>query len=161
MPAKAGIQGRRFRRLPWILAFAGMTDLRCDASIRRQSLAPVEGLEGAALAEDRLPLAARFGGVDEMKAAGLSPLPSRLVRPPRVAESLVHLECRLWRVIDLPSWDPEEPNGLIIGEVVGIHISDHLIKNGRVDIVSARPIARLGYSEYAVVGDKFNKRRPG
>ena len=100
-------------------------------------------------------------GVDEMKAAGLSPLPSRLVRPPRVAESPVHLECRLWRVIDLPSWDPEEPNGLIIGEVVGIHIADHLIKNGRVDIVSARPIARLGYSEYAVVGDKFNMRRPG
>jgi flavin reductase (DIM6/NTAB) family NADH-FMN oxidoreductase RutF len=64
-------------------------------------------------------------------------------------------------VIDLPSWDPEEPNGLIIGEVVGIHIADHLIKNGRVDIVSARPIARLGYSEYAVVGDKFNMRRPG
>jgi len=100
-------------------------------------------------------------GVDEMRESGLTPAPSRLVRPPRVAESPVHLECRLWKVVDLPSWDPEEPNGLVIGEVVGIHIADELIKNGRVDIVAARPIARLGYSEYAVVDAKFSMRRPG
>jgi flavin reductase (DIM6/NTAB) family NADH-FMN oxidoreductase RutF len=100
-------------------------------------------------------------GVDEMQAAGLTPAPARLVRPPRVVESPVQLECRLWKIVELPSWDPEEPNALIIGEVVGIHIADHLIKNGRVDIVAARPIARLGYSEYAVVADKFAMRRPG
>ena len=100
-------------------------------------------------------------GVDEMAAAGLTPAPSRLVRPPRVAESPVHLECRLWRVIDLPSHDPAEPNCLVIGEVVGIHIADALIRDGRVDIVAARPIARLGYSDYAVVDDKFAMRRPG
>jgi flavin reductase (DIM6/NTAB) family NADH-FMN oxidoreductase RutF len=100
-------------------------------------------------------------GVDEMQAAGLTPAPARLVRPPRVVESPVQLECRLWKIVELPSWDPEEPNALVIGEVVGIHIADHLIKNGRVDIVAARPIARLGYSEYAVVADKFAMRRPG
>ena len=48
----------------------------------------------------------------------------------------------------------------LFGEVLGIHISDHLIKDGRVDIVAARPIARLGYSEYAVVDSKFSMRRP-
>ena len=99
-------------------------------------------------------------GADEMSEAGLSSLPSRLVRPPRVAESPVHLECKLWKVIDLPSWDAQQPNCIIIGEVLGIHISDDLIKNGRVDILAARPIARLGYSEYAVVDGKFSMRRP-
>jgi flavin reductase (DIM6/NTAB) family NADH-FMN oxidoreductase RutF len=99
-------------------------------------------------------------GVDEMKEVGLTPAPSRLVRSPRVAEAPVHLECRLWRIIDLPSPDPMEPNALVIGEVIGIHIDDRLIKNGRVDIVAARPIARLGYAEYATVDAKFRMRRP-
>jgi flavin reductase (DIM6/NTAB) family NADH-FMN oxidoreductase RutF len=100
-------------------------------------------------------------GVDEMAAAGLTPVPARLVRPPRVAESPAHLECRLWKVIELPSWDPQEPNCLVIGEVLGIHIDDRLIQNGRVDILAARPIARLGYSEYTTVAEKFSMRRPG
>jgi flavin reductase (DIM6/NTAB) family NADH-FMN oxidoreductase RutF len=102
-----------------------------------------------------------LAGVDEMKAAGLTPAPSRLVRPPRVAESPVHLECRLWKVIDLPTLDEREPYCLVIGQVVGIHIADTLIKDRRVDIVAARPIARLGYSEYTVVDSKFSMRRPG
>jgi flavin reductase (DIM6/NTAB) family NADH-FMN oxidoreductase RutF len=100
-------------------------------------------------------------GVDEMKEAGLTPTPSRLVRPPRVAESPVHFECRLWKVIELPTLDRDEPNCLVIGEVVGIHIADALIKDRRVDIVAAQPIARLGYSEYTVVDSKFSMRRPG
>ena len=99
-------------------------------------------------------------GADEMQAAGLTAAPSRLVRPPRVAESPVQLECKLWKVIDLPSRDREEPNCMVVGEVLGIHIADDLIRNGRVDIVAARPIARLGYSEYAVVDGKFSMRRP-
>lgn len=99
-------------------------------------------------------------GADEMAAAGLTPVSSKLVRPPRVAESPAHLECRLWKIVELPSRDAEEPNCLVVGEVIGIHIADRLIRNGRVDIVAARPIARLGYSEYAVVADKFSMRRP-
>ncbi len=99
-------------------------------------------------------------GTDEMRSAGLTPAPSRLVRPPRVAEARVHLECRLWRIIELPSPDPKEPNALVIGEVIGVHIDDALIKDGRVDIVAAKPIARLGYSEYASIETKFRMRRP-
>ena len=100
-------------------------------------------------------------GVDELKAVGLTPIPSLLVRPPRVAEAPVHLECRLWKVVGLPDLDPAEPNCLIIGEVVAVHIDDALVKDGRVDILAARPIARLGYSDYAVVDAKFSMRRPG
>jgi flavin reductase (DIM6/NTAB) family NADH-FMN oxidoreductase RutF len=99
-------------------------------------------------------------GADEMRAAGLTPLPSRLVKPPRVAESPAHLECRYLQTVDLPAWDPAERQVLVIGEVVGVHIDDRLIKDGRVDIVGARPIARLGYSLYASVDDSFYMRRP-
>ncbi len=98
--------------------------------------------------------------VDEMKLAGLTPAPSRLVKPPRVAEAPVHLECRYYATVDLPSDDPSEPNAFIIGKVVGIHIDDRLIRNGRVDIVAARPIARLGYSLYTIVDNSFPMRRP-
>lgn|SRR5689334_18794460 len=100
-------------------------------------------------------------GEDEMKHAGLTPVPSRLVKPPRVKESPVHFECKLWKVVELPTHDREEPNSIVIGQVVGIHIEDALIKDQRVDIVAAQPIARLGYSEYTVVDSKFSMRRPG
>jgi flavin reductase (DIM6/NTAB) family NADH-FMN oxidoreductase RutF len=99
-------------------------------------------------------------GVDELQAAGLTALPSRLVRPPRVAESPVHFECRVWKVIALPSQDPAEPNYLVIGEVLGIHVEDELVKGGRVDILAARPIARMGYAEYTSVDSKFTMKRP-
>jgi len=99
-------------------------------------------------------------GADEMRAAGLTPLPSRLVKPPRVAESPAHLECRYLQTVDLPTWDPAERQVLVIGRVIGIHIDDRLIKDGRVDIVGARPIARLGYSLYASVDGSFHMRRP-
>ena len=45
-------------------------------------------------------------GVDEMAAAGLEPLPSRLVRPPRVKGSPVHFECRLHQIVTLRAASP-------------------------------------------------------
>lgn len=99
-------------------------------------------------------------GVDELQKAGLTPAPSRIVRPPRVAESPVHLECRYLQTVELPTWDPESRQTLVIGQVVGIHIDDRLIKDGRVDIVGARPIARLGYSLYTTVDDSFRMPFP-
>ncbi len=99
-------------------------------------------------------------GVDEMRATGLTPAPSRLVRPPRVADSPAQLECRLLQILDLPTWDAAERQALVLGQVVGIHIDDSLIKDGRVDIVSVQPIARLGYSLYATVDKSFRMPRP-
>jgi flavin reductase (DIM6/NTAB) family NADH-FMN oxidoreductase RutF len=99
-------------------------------------------------------------GADEMNAAGLTPLPSRLVKPPRVAESPAHLECRYLQTIELPTWDPAERQVLVIGQVIGVHIDDRLITDGRVDIVGAKPIARLGYSLYATVDNSFRMLRP-
>lgn len=100
-------------------------------------------------------------GVDEMKLAGLTAAPSRLVKPPRVAESPVALECRVFQIVDMPVRDPDLAASVVIGEVVGIHIDESILKNGRVDVLAFRPVARLGYSEYTTVDNVWRMKRPG
>ena len=97
---------------------------------------------------------------DEFELAGLTKAASRMVRPPRVAESPAALECRLHRIVPLPDDDGKADNFLIIGRVLGIHIDDRFIHEGRVDTAAMQPIARLGYSEYATVTDAWRMRRP-
>lgn len=98
--------------------------------------------------------------IDEMAVAGLTPAPSKLVKPPRVRESPINLECRVLRIVDLPCDDPASTNNVVFGHVVGIHIDDSVLTDGRVDTAKIKPIARLGYMEYAVVEDVFEMRRP-
>ncbi len=99
--------------------------------------------------------------VDEMALAGLTPAPSKIVAPPRVAESPVAFECRYWRTIDLPG-----PNGgpgthaIVLGQVVGVHIDDSVIVGDKVDVTKLKPIARLGYGDYAVIDEVFELTRP-
>jgi flavin reductase (DIM6/NTAB) family NADH-FMN oxidoreductase RutF len=92
-----------------------------------------------------------------------APLPrgSRIVKPPRVAESPTALECRLLQIIS-PNQLSGEPSGchIVIGQVVGVHIDDRFIKDGRLDTSAMRPIARMGYDEYAVVEAPFTITRP-
>jgi flavin reductase (DIM6/NTAB) family NADH-FMN oxidoreductase RutF len=99
-------------------------------------------------------------GVDEMAEAGLEATPSKLVRPPRVEASPVHFECRHVKSVELPADDPAEPNSVVFGQVVGIHISDDILTDGMVDMKKFKPIARLGYFDYAVVDTVFTMRRP-
>jgi flavin reductase (DIM6/NTAB) family NADH-FMN oxidoreductase RutF len=91
-------------------------------------------------------------GVDEFALGGLTAAKSNLVKPPRVKESPVAFECRHFQTIDLPP-NPGAKSGyhMVIGLVVGIHIDDRYIRNGLVDTAAMRPIARLGYMDYAVV----------
>jgi flavin reductase (DIM6/NTAB) family NADH-FMN oxidoreductase RutF len=48
----------------------------------------------------------------------------------------------------------------VIGRVVGVHIDDSILKDGRVDVAAFQPVARLGYSEYTTVTDVWGMRRP-
>lgn len=102
-------------------------------------------------------------GVDEMASAGLEPLPSRLVRPPRVKGSPIHFECRLHQVVNLPGHTPSSEHHVVIGRVVAVHIDDEVLTpDGRVDVLRIRPIARLGYKDYTSVDTIFQmeKRTP-
>jgi flavin reductase (DIM6/NTAB) family NADH-FMN oxidoreductase RutF len=98
--------------------------------------------------------------VDEFDLAGLGKAPCRLIKAPRVAESPVCLECVLYKVIELPDGDGHVSDWLTVGRVIGIHIDDRYIVDGRVDTAAMRPIARLGYSEYATVEKAWRMRRP-
>ncbi len=97
----------------------------------------------------------------EPEKLGLEMLPSRHVKPPRVARSPVHFECKYMKTVELVGSDGKtNRSSLVIGEVVGIHIDDSLITDGMVDITRARPVARLGYLDYCVVDEVFSIMRP-
>jgi len=91
--------------------------------------------------------------VSEMVEAGLTPVPSRLVRPPRIAESPVNLECRLENLIEVSG------TALILGRVLLYQVRDDLMANGRVDPRKLRPVARLGDDLYAWLGEVFERPR--
>lgn len=102
--------------------------------------------------------------VDEFQLAGLSTAPSRFVKAPRVAASPAALECRLWKMQELPApaGHPESAYTVVFGEVVGVYIDDAFIADGMVQTGAMRPIARMGYMEYAAVSPDsvFRLNRP-
>lgn len=87
-------------------------------------------------------------------------VPSEMIAPPRVKASPIHLECKLWKVIDLPADSNSVRNAMIVGQVVGIHISDDVLVDGFIDLAKVKPLARLGYLDYSVVDEIFQMRRP-
>jgi flavin reductase (DIM6/NTAB) family NADH-FMN oxidoreductase RutF len=98
---------------------------------------------------------------DEFEVAGLTKAPSMRVKPCRVAESPVQMECRYYQTIRLPGYNTAQSVDMIIGKVVLIHIKDEVIDaNGKVDIVKIRPLARLGYQDYSSVDRIFELLRP-
>ncbi|MCR9256915.1 MAG: flavin reductase family protein [Alphaproteobacteria bacterium] len=99
-------------------------------------------------------------GQSEVAFAGLEMEPSTLVKPQRIKGAPAHLECKLWKIVDLPCNDPDNRQMLVIGEVVGVHIDDRFITDGFVDTARMKPVARLGYMDYAVVTETFQMHRP-
>lgn len=102
-------------------------------------------------------------GENEMTHAGLAAAPSRVVKPPRVADAPAALECKWLKTV------PLEPLGggpaayyLVIGQVVGVYIDDRFIVDGIVDTAAMHPIMRAGYREYFVATPeaKFTMTRP-
>jgi len=100
-------------------------------------------------------------GASEMERAGLASAPSRLVKPPRVAASPCALECKLVRIVAMESFDHNPVDcHVVFGQVIGVHIDDRYIVDGRLDTAALRPIARCGYDEYTVVESVFAMQRP-
>lgn len=89
-------------------------------------------------------------GVDEFKKSGLTPLPSLLVAPPRVAESPVQLECRVQRVIPLSEL-PGAGN-LVLAEILCMHVHEHLLAaDNTIQQHELNLVARLGGNWYCRV----------
>ncbi len=102
--------------------------------------------------------------VNEFELAGLATAPSRTMDVPRVAESPVSFECRSTQIIQLEGLDKQKiPTWLVLGEVVGVHIADHLLKDGIYDTASAGHVMRGGGpADYFTVGPEqlFKMWRP-
>ena len=96
-------------------------------------------------------------GTDEFTHTGVPKAECSTIDCPRVDAAPATLECRMLQVIALKGTD----NFMVIGEVTGIHLRDDCLVNGRFDVTRYRPVARLGYMDYAVVRDLVTLPRPG
>src|SRR3954453_21984892 len=80
-------------------------------------------------------------GESEMKFTGLESAPSRLVKPPRVAASPCALECKWLQTVTFDIEGREVERYVVFGHVVGVHIDDRYLENGRLNTAAMKPIA--------------------
>ncbi|KAI9743776.1 MAG: hypothetical protein M1818_002510 [Claussenomyces sp. TS43310] len=102
-------------------------------------------------------------GIDEFGRAGLTKIPSTNLphEVPMVQESPIRFECTYHTTLRLPGNPPMGTVDIVIGKVVGVHISDDVLTNGMVDLSKAQPIARCGYYSYVAVKETFDMPPPG
>lgn len=96
-------------------------------------------------------------GTDELAAAGLSTLPSSVVKPPRIAESPASLECVEWGTLEIGG------NRLVIGLVKRVHVRDALFdrETMRVKPEDYHPLGRMASpSWYCHTDERFEMPRP-
>jgi len=96
--------------------------------------------------------------VDEFELSGLTALTSELVKPPRVAESHVQMECRLLQVVTVS--DKPMGGNLVIGEVLRFHVAEGIMNNFQIDPDKLHPIGRMGGPTYTRTTDRFDMARP-
>lgn len=110
-------------------------------------------------------------GVDEFARAGLEKEDAKMssvdvkgqgkMKVPMVKRSPVKFECEHYSTIRLPGNPPVGAVDVVIGRVIGIHIDEGVLTDGKIDTKKTAPIARCGYHEYAVVRETFEMRVPG
>jgi flavin reductase (DIM6/NTAB) family NADH-FMN oxidoreductase RutF len=97
--------------------------------------------------------------VNEFELAGLTPAPSIVVKPPRVAESPIQMECRLVHHYALEG----SQNGgavLMVGRIEVFHIDPSvMLDDFKINVSNYRPVARLAGSDYAKLGEIFSIKR--
>ncbi|MGB6942340.1 MAG: flavin reductase family protein [Bryobacteraceae bacterium] len=96
--------------------------------------------------------------VDEFQVSGLTPIPSDLVKAPRVAESHINMECRLLYTISMSGL--VGGGNLVLGEVIRFHIDDAYFNNYRIDQDKLRAIGRMAGNSYIRTEDRFDMIRP-
>lgn len=95
-------------------------------------------------------------GTDEFEHAGLTKSSAKTIDCAYVADAPAVLECRMTQIIKIEG----AANFAVFGEVTGIHMRDECIRDGRFDVTTFRPLARLGYRDYSIVDNLFELTRP-
>lgn len=97
--------------------------------------------------------------VNEFVAAGVTPVASVKVRPPRVAESPINFECVVQHILDIG--DQPLSGSLVVGRILHIHVDERVLTGqDHIDLFQLKPIARLAGADYARVTDIFSLKRP-
>lgn len=100
-------------------------------------------------------------GENEFGFSGLTMAEARLINAPFVAEAHAALECKVTDTFEVKDLDGQPSDSfVVIGQVVGIHIDEAALVNGRLDMAAVAPLARLGYMDYADAAQTFEMRRP-
>ncbi|MEQ8623314.1 MAG: flavin reductase family protein [Vicingaceae bacterium] len=85
--------------------------------------------------------------IDEFEKSGLTPIESELVKPFRVKESPVQIECKVREVVELG--DEGGSGNLIISEIVMMHIDDAILdEEGTIDQTKIDLVGRMGGNYY-------------
>ncbi len=96
--------------------------------------------------------------VDEFLESQLTPIPSDIVKPPRVKESRINMECKLVQIVHV---SPKPLGGsIVLGEVLRFHIQDELFDNFKIDPDLLRAFGRMGGPVYSRTTDRFVMERP-
>eukprot|EP00285_Hemiselmis_virescens_P011255 CAMPEP_0173379312 /NCGR_PEP_ID=MMETSP1356-20130122/2311_1 /TAXON_ID=77927 ORGANISM="Hemiselmis virescens, Strain PCC157" /NCGR_SAMPLE_ID=MMETSP1356 /ASSEMBLY_ACC=CAM_ASM_000847 /LENGTH=251 /DNA_ID=CAMNT_0014332627 /DNA_START=54 /DNA_END=809 /DNA_ORIENTATION=- len=101
---------------------------------------------------------------NEMELAGLTPLPSHIVKPPRVAESAFHMECKVKQIIPLED-DGQPTTEIVMGTVVMFHVAEGVYAptpsgSPAVDNAKFQAVGRMGANDYGRVTELFELARP-
>lgn len=141
-----------------------------SSSGRKDSLRNVEqsgvfttSMVGRALADkmNLTSIAAPYGE-SEFEIAELTMMPGRIVDAPYVGEALAALECRVAEIFEVKALDGSlSGTFVVIGQVMGIHIKEQALREGRLDMAVTAPLSRLGYMDYADTAEVFEMARPG
>lgn len=98
--------------------------------------------------------------IDEFSVTHLTPIDSASIKPKRVKESLVNLECKKIHHYFIKDKEGNETACVVIGQVKIIHIDDSILsENNRINLDKYKPVARLAGSNYSTLGEIFSIKR--
>ncbi len=126
------------------------------ANIRETGVFCVNIVEYAARDAMNLSSATLPHGTDEFAHAGVEKAECGVIDCARVGSAPASLECRMTQVVQIEG----AANYVVFGEVVGVHLRDDCVVNGRFDVTQYQPLSRLGYRDYSVVREVFEIIRP-
>ncbi len=100
-------------------------------------------------------------GVSEFEHYNIEQAESKIIAPPRVAQAHASMECKVTSVVETNDVEGNLTGAvIIIGQVVGVHIKDEVLRDGRFDVNLAEPISRLGYMDFGLTHDLHEMLRP-
>ena len=95
-------------------------------------------------------------GTDEFAQAGIEKVECSEINTARVANAPAALECRMTQIVQIEG----AANFVCFGEVIGVHLRDDCVVDGRFDVTRYVPLSRMGYRDYTAVREVFEIIRP-